>query len=249
MMKSRYAIAILLILLAGSIALNVVLYQQGRAYYLDLNRTRLDPLGLKAFPAGVSTRATDKPLVVFFGDSRAAGWSSPSQVSEEMVFINRGIGAQTTAQTLGRFAAHIQPLQPDILILQVGINDLKTIPLFPGQKKAILAGCKANIEQIVGLSTQNGARVILTTIFPLGQLPIERRPFWSEDVAAAVEEINEFIKTLASDQVTVFDTNSVLANSRGITDPLYSKDFLHLNEKGYGALNQQLVHLLKAASR
>ena len=50
---------------------------------------------------------------------------------------------------------------------------------------------------------------------------------------------------MESDQVTILDTAKVLANGQGLTDPLYSKDFLHLNEKGYAALNRELILLLR----
>jgi len=65
--------------------------------------------------------------VVFFGDSRAYDWPAPSGL-EGLEFVNRGIGNQTTAQVLGRFEAHIAPLHPQVVVLQVGINDLKLIP-------------------------------------------------------------------------------------------------------------------------
>jgi lysophospholipase L1-like esterase len=228
-----------------SIWLNSYLYQKGRDYFLQLNSTRLDPLGLSAYPitSRANTKQVEKPVILFFGDSRAAAWPSPDQITNANI-INRGIRAQTTVQVLGRFTYHVVPLKPKIVIIQVGINDLKTIPLFPDQKETIVKNCKSNIQQIVNLSLENDSRVILTTIFPLGQLPIRRRPFWSDDVATAINDVNAFIGSLASDLVTVFDTGKVLANERGIIEPSYSWDFLHLNLKGYAALNRELIHLL-----
>ena len=84
-------------------------------------------------------------------------------------------------------------------------------------------------------------RVILATIFPLGRIPIERRPFWSADVAPAIAEVNRFIATLASESVQVFDAAAILSDERGVVAPRYSKDFLHLNETGYEALNRALA--------
>lgn len=123
-------------------------------------------------------------------------------------------------------------------------NDLKTIPLFPEQKAAIIQNCQTNIGQIVKNSLDTGAKVIVTTIFPLGTLPIERRLFWSDDVAIAINDVNDYIKTLAGDRVIVFDSSQVLANSRGIVDPKYSRDFLHLNPEGYAALNKAIAGIL-----
>jgi lysophospholipase L1-like esterase len=239
--KVKVTFVILCTLFLISIATNVVLFERAQKYYLQLNASHLDPLGLSAFadtPANVQP-----PLILFFGDSRASDWPPPDQIKNE-TFVNRGIGNQTTAQILGRFQTHVTPLHPQIIILQAGINDLKTIPLFTDQKEAIIHNCKANLQQIVDLSLATGARVIVTTIFPLGQLPIERRPFWSDDVEIAINDVNAFIETLASDQVTIFQTDEVLANSDGIVYPQYSRDFLHLNPAGYAALNDSLYELL-----
>lgn len=239
--KVKITFIILGILLLLSIVGNVVIYQRAQRYYLLLNASHLDPLGLSAFDdAPVNL---EQPVVVFFGDSRAADWPAPDQI-KSITFVNRSLGNQTTAQIVGRFQAHVTPLQPQIIVIQAGINDLKTIPLFPEQKELIIRNCKANLQQIVDLSIATGSRVVITTIFPLGKLPLERRPFWSDDVAVAIADVNSFIETLASDQVTIFHTEDVLANSDGIVEPKYSQDFLHLNPTGYAALNEAIYELL-----
>lgn len=237
----KIALELLIIALLGSMALNVFLYQQGQEYYLQLNIIRLDPLGLNFYR--MSESQPQHSAIVFYGDSRAAEWSVPIG-DESMTIINRGIGNQTTEQVLGRFHQHVAPLKPKIIVLQVGINDLKTIPLFPERKATIIQTCKENIQQLVGLSLNNGARVVVTTIFPLGAVPIERRLFWSDDVAAAINDVNMFIGTLAGSRVTVFDSGKVLANPQGTVYSKFSKDLLHLNSEGYAALNQAIYGIL-----
>ena len=239
--KAKMIFIILCMFLIISISMNVALFERARRYYLLLNASQLDPLGLSAFDG--NPVHTQPPLIVFFGDSRAAEWPAPEQV-RNATFLNRGIGNQTTAQLLGRFQEHVTPLHPQIIILQAGINELKTIPLFPDQKETIIKNCKSNLKRIVDLSLAIEARVIVTTIFPLGRLPIERRPFWSADVEIAINEVNAFIETLASDDVIIFETDKVLANLDGVVDPQYSQDFLHLNPAGYAALNDAIDELL-----
>lgn len=234
---ARVLVTWLALALLASAALNVFLFQQGQAYYLQLNQTRLDPLGLEAL-APVDHPAPP-PRIVFFGDSRAADWPAPPQLAKATI-INRGIGAQTSAQALGRFEQHVAGLQPAVILLQVGINDLKTIPLFPDQKELIIQNCKDNIGQLIQLSLATGARVVVTTIIPLGAIPLERRPFWSDDVAVAIQEVNGYLAALASERVVVFDTAKVLANAHGSVAPQYSRDFLHLSPAGYATLNQAI---------
>jgi lysophospholipase L1-like esterase len=228
-----------------SITLNLFLYTQGQEYYLQLNETRLDPLGLSYYPSASGPKAlttSGQTVVVFFGDSRAASWPPPANL-EGFEFINRGIGAQTSTQTLHRFEAHVKPLQPHIVILQVGINDLKTIPLFPERKEAIIANCQANIQQIVAQATRNGTTVILTTLFPTGQVPWERQLFWSPDVAQAVDEVNIFIHSLEAQNVIIFDAYALLTDNDIARDE-YFHDTLHLNVAGYEALNVELGPIL-----
>jgi lysophospholipase L1-like esterase len=152
-------------------------------------------------------------------------------------------------QVLERFDDHVEPLHPQVIIVQVGINDLKTIPLFPSQKTLIVAGCKANIQQIVLKSLDLSATVILTTIFPHGEIPLERKLFWSADVGEAIEEVNTFTHSLGGENVIVFDTAAVLADERGVVREEYSRDLLHLNDTGYDTLNGELVHILATLER
>jgi lysophospholipase L1-like esterase len=246
----RITLAFIATALLASVALNFVLYKQGERYYIQLNQVRLDPLGLDSFPIETSKSGYTNPgnkTVIFFGDSRAAQWPSPEL--EPFEFINRGVGAQTSAQTILRFDAHVKPLHPQVVVIQVGINDLKTIPLFPEKKAAIIANCKSNIQNLIDQAVSNGAHVILTTIFPLGQIPLERRPFWSDDIAEAIDDVNRYIASLKSKNVDNFDINPVLTDGNGKVKSLYSQDFLHLNDEGYETLNAELIHMLNAYER
>ncbi len=157
--------------------------------------------------------------------------------------MNRGITNQTSAQVLGRFDKHVLPLQPDIIILQVGINALKTIPLFPERKAAIIANCKTNIQQLVTRSVNRGATVILTTIFPIGPVPLTRQPFWSPEIAQAVSEVNAYLYSLKANNVLILDTYSLLAENNQV-QPNYVRDTLHIGERGYEAINQELTKVL-----
>jgi lysophospholipase L1-like esterase len=130
----------------------------------------------------------------------------------------------------------------------VGINDLKTIPLFPKQRASIIANCQTNIQRIVEESRDIGAIVIVSTIFPAGKIPLERRLFWSEEIEQAIAEVNAYIASLAGEQVIVFDAFSILADRQGQMLSEYQADELHLNEQGYVILNQRLIQLLDTKS-
>jgi len=232
----------LLLVLGSSIFLNILLLGRAKQYYRELNQTRLDPLGLNDNPVNAQpVTNTKQTRVVFFGDSRAASWIAPNL--SEYEFINRGIGSQTSVQAIERFAYHVISLKPKIVIIQVGVNDLKTIALFPERRNSIIANCQGNIKRIVDESRNLGAVVILTTIFPVGEVPLERKPFWSDDISLAIKEVNAYIATLAGEKIIVFDTFPILGDSQGMILPKYRSDELHLNAQGYEILNQNLSQL------
>jgi lysophospholipase L1-like esterase len=242
----------ILVILGSSIVLNALLYDQAKKYYVELNQTRLDPLGLAEYPINpqVNSPASSNAQVtrvVFFGDSRAASWPSPKLSGYE--FINRGIASQTSIQALQRFPFHVRSLKPDVVIVQVGINDLKTVALFPDRRTSIVTACQANIRQIVEASRQLGAVVIVTTIFPTGEVPLARRPFWSDDIAQTIKETNAYIATLANDRTIVFDAFSILADPQGQMPQKYRSNELHVNDQGYDVLNQELVRRLNQIKR
>jgi lysophospholipase L1-like esterase len=228
------------IILGCSLVVNFLLYNRATQYYTELNQTRLDPLGLSNYPQNSEPVANPtKSRVVLFGDSRAASWISPQIEGYE--FINRGIGSQTSIQNSDRFSAHVRPLKPNIVVIQVGVNDLKTIALFPERKQEIIANCQANIKRIVQETKNLGAVAIVTTILPVGEVPLERKFFWSDEIAVAIKEVNTYIATLANNKTIVFDTFPILADDRGMMSRKYSLDELHLNPQGYAVLNRELV--------
>ena len=232
------------IIFLSSITLNALLYGELRKYYTQLYAVELDPLGFSHFQDEVVPPTIGKPTLVIFGDSRAAQWSAPEL--KGYTFINRGIGNQTSTQVLLRFEEHIQPLKPDIVVIQVCINDLKTIPLFPERKQDIIATCEENIELLVQKTLELDATVILTTVFPTsGNVPLARTLVWSNDIYDAIQEVNRFILSLKNDRVIIFDTAKIVSDPEGNTKLEYVYDLLHLNEEGYEVLNVELVQILE----
>lgn len=240
------SLLLLVLLLAGSLIANVVLYRQADSNYRQLCETQLDPYGLKhpSFVDSPRSGPTSKPIAVFYGDSRAKAWPAPQFPA--LQFLHRGIGGQSTEQIRGRIDAHLLALSPRVVILQAGINDLKTIALFPDRRDDIVATCKSNLREIISRATAGGATVIVTTIFPPGDVPLERRPIWSPAIEPAVEDVNADLRTLASDKVIVFDAWKLLEQNSKLRDGL-GLDTLHLNEKGYELLNAKLTETLNSA--
>ncbi|MBP6472633.1 MAG: SGNH/GDSL hydrolase family protein [Chloroflexi bacterium] len=250
-------VAGLIALLVISLSFNYFLVKRYRHAYRELSRVTLDPLGLNqlAPETTAETEARQGELVVFFGDSRAAAWPSPEV--DNAVFVNRGVNGQTSAQAALRYAIDTAPLRPDVVIVQVGINDLRVIPAVGDDStaatavtaaKAATAATAANIRHIVEQAAAGGAIVVLTTIFPAQTPPWQERMFWSEEVMTAVTAVNQDIRVQATDRVLVLDAYALLVNDNGELADAYAQDYLHLNAAGYRRLNDALRDVLARKS-
>ncbi len=220
---------ILALFLLCSLGANVFLGRKTMYYYTLLNELRLDPLELRFYSK--QEPIENKSRVVMLGDSRVLAWPSISSGSFDM--YNRGIHGQTSIQIRERFDAHVRVLKPDIVVLQLGMNDLKTIGLFPQRKTEILEDCKQNIHFLIDETRKLHAHVILTTTIPAGPIPLIRRPVWSDDIDRAVQELNEHIKSIQQSGVHIIDAAALIDKARYL-------DALHLDEEAYKTLNHHL---------
>ncbi len=171
--------------------------------------------------------------VVFSGDSRADWWLTPE--APGLVCINAGVPGASATYLAWRFAAMVEPLRPDVVVLQLGVNDL--VSLSPG--RATQQAVVEAITRIVAEARELGARVVVTTIFPLARGP------WADPAAqAAIVAVNARLSVLAGDNVQVLDSAAVLCGPDGYVYDHYATDELHLSAAGYRALNAALLPLL-----
>lgn len=227
--------------LVAALAATALLGHTARAYYAELQATRLHPLGLDFLepvaPAGPG------PLVAALGDSRVADWA-PVQLPPGVRVANLGLDTQTTAQVLLRWEAHVAPLQPDLVVIQAGINDLKAVALFPELHDEIVDDCVSHLEALVARARELGAAVVLTTVIPPGPIPLWRRPVWSADVHRAVATVNRRLLALSVPGLTVVDLDEVLCDDAGRLLDDHARDDLHLTPVAYRRLDQALAPVL-----
>ena len=148
MKTRRLVLAALSAILLASLLLNIVLFRTAKSFYVRLHTVRLDPMGSRARHNSTLDEAFHGTRVLLVGDSRAEQWTNADGL-DDFRFINHGVGGLTTAQLLGRLHEDLRSTKPDIVILQAGVNDLKTLPLFPQRRDDIIANCKTNLEAIV----------------------------------------------------------------------------------------------------
>src|SRR5499427_10463432 len=98
--------------------------------------------------------------VVFFGDSITDIWKLPDSFPGKP-YVNRGIGGQTTPQMLVRFRQDVIDLQPRVVVILAGTNDIagNTGPM----RNEDIQG---NMASMVELARVHGIRVVLCSIMP-----------------------------------------------------------------------------------
>jgi len=216
-------------------------FRLAQHYYASSLDIRLDPVHEKQFAADNDRLIKQGPgmkRIILFGDSRAQMWRGfPHLDGYEL--INRGIGGDTTAQALLRLNRDVLKLNPDIVMIQVGINDLKAIGVMPEKKTQIVEREKEHLTLMLDRLRRHKIHVLLLTVLPAGKPDLWRRIVWSDEINQAVAETNRFIRSLAGEGVTVIDCNPVLS-LQGEMLPQYAEGTLHLNTTGYEAINRLL---------
>jgi lysophospholipase L1-like esterase len=243
--KLKFTFCALILVLLLSLGLNFVLYREAIEQYRQTQLARLDPTCEAEFAPGKAdppALESGQVRVVFAGDSSIARWEELPQVPGCQM-VNRGCGGETTAQFRLRLERDVVRLQPAVVVLEVGGNDLKAIGVLLGQEREIIDTCKRNRLAIVEQLRQSGIHVVLSTIFPVGKVPLSRWPVWSDRSLAAWEEVNRATRELVLPGVTVFDSHALLAKD-GRTNPAFEHDMLHITAAGYKELNTALAPVL-----
>lgn len=172
--------------------------------------------------------------VVFMGNSITQGWIDqvPEFFATEKNYINRGIGGQTTPQMLVRFRQDVINLNPKVVVLLAGTNDIagNTGP-------STLEMIEDNIYSMAELAKANGIEVVLCSVLPAYDYP------WRTGLEPApkIKELNRRIKEYAATHGAVYcDYFSAMADDRdGLPEEL-SRDGVHPNKDGY-AIMQPIV--------
>lgn len=246
---SKILLAALALALIGSLIGNWFLYNKAILFYTREAQVRLEPFSLRYAEQNESLRekAKTKTRIIIFGESRCGMWT-PFHAENwgDVEIVNRGIGGETTPQILLRMKDDVISLDPDVVILQMGDNDLKTMAMLPHRKQRIIEQTYENIATIAQSLSDLGIEVIITTIFPPAPIELLRTPLWSDEVNTSIDDMNQRLIAFEYPRVVTADCDPILRDGKYIK-PAYSIDTLHLNGEGYAALNEGLESIVKSA--
>lgn len=194
-----------------------------------LERLSNDWAGLRRYQAANATLAAPKPgenRVVFYGNSITDAWSQYfAAMFPGKPYIGRGISGQTTPQMLVRFHQDVAALQPKVVVILAGTNDIagNTGP-------STLEMIEDNLAAMTELAKQHHIRVVLSSVLPVFDYP------WKPGLepAAKIIALNAWMKRYAAAVgETYLDYYTAMADARGGLPAAVSRDGVHPNEAGY----------------
>ena len=175
--------------------------------------------------------------IVFFGNSITQGWPQLSpKFFENPLFINRGIGGQTTPQMLIRFRQDVVDLKPKSVIILAGTNDIAG-NTGPATNKQIID----NIKSMCEIAVTNNIEVMICSILPVYDYP------WKPGLnpAQRIIDINTELKTIAKEMgLTYVDYFSKMVNQQKGLNDKYTHDGVHPNTNGYKMMEEILSPFL-----
>ena len=188
----------------------------------DLARYRADNAALPP-PAPGENR------VVFMGDSITDAWGHPVGVFfPGKPYIDRGISGQTTPQMLIRFRPDVIALQPNVVVILAGVNDIagNTGPSTPQM-------IEDNFRSMAELAGANHIRVVLASILPAASFPW--RP--GIDPVEEIRAINTWIQDYCQKNGYVYlDYYSAMVNPEFGMKKNLTIDGVHPNAAGYAVM-------------
>ena len=170
----------------------------------------------------------NKPRVVFLGDSITDGWRL-NEYFPDRDFVNRGISGQITSQMLGRMESDVIRLQPAIMLVLGGTNDIaRGIPV---------STIENNLMAIADLAEFHQIKVILASVLPVSDYHKDVNPNYEMTRTrppATIRTLNDWIRSFcARRDFAYLDYYSQTVDANGYLKAEIADDGLHPNGMGY----------------
>ncbi|TXG39042.1 GDSL-type esterase/lipase family protein [Seonamhaeicola maritimus] len=179
--------------------------------------------------------------IVFMGNSITQNWTRDHGefFDDNPSFINRGISGQTSPQMLVRFRPDVIELNPDVVIIHAGTNDIAE-----NRGPISIKRIAGNIFSMAELAKENGIQVILASVLPATSYS------WSPSIEPAdkIIELNKQIKAYAeTNNIIYLDYYSLMVNENGGFKKELGRDTVHPNAEGYKVMEPLVKKAIKLA--
>lgn len=186
--------------------------------------------------------AKGEKRVVLMGNSITDGWpGTRPDFFKDNKLIGRGISGQTSYQFLLRFREDVINLQPKVVVINYGTNDIaeNTGPY----NEDLTFG---NVLSMVELARYHKCKVILTSCLPAGGFS------WRPSITDSMDKIrslNARVKEYAQkNKIPYVDYFSAMVNAEGTamrSDLANDNPGVHPNAEGYKVMENLLLPVIK----
>jgi lysophospholipase L1-like esterase len=201
--------------------------------WADLNR-------FKEENSKIPIAIENEDRIVFMGNSITIGWlNNRPEFFEGKPYINRGISGQTTPQMLVRFRQDVINLNPKVVVLLAGTNDIagNTGP-------STLEMIMDNIKGMSEMAYANNIKVILSSTLPAYDYP------WKPGLepSGKIIALNKLIKEYAELNGHIYlDYFSAMVDDRNGLPKKYAHDEVHPTVDGYKVMEPLVEAAIKEA--
>lgn len=176
--------------------------------------------------------AAGEKRVVFFGDQITESWGKGNALFfPGKPYLNRGVSGQTSSQLLVRFRQDVIELQPKVVVVLAGTNDIAGVH-GPATEEMVVE----NLMSMTELAHMHGIRVVLASVLPVCDCFVKSvaRERWE----GRISELNEEIKDYAAKSGSVYlDYYSAMADSGGLEmKKELTSDGILPNDEGYNEM-------------
>jgi len=178
--------------------------------------------------AALGAPTASENRVVFYGDSITDSWALEDYFPGKP-YVNRGISGQTTPQMLVRFRQDVINLQPKVVIILAGTNDIagNTGPM----RNEDIEG---NLSSMAELARAHGIRVVLCSIMPVHNYTEKAKDFFAQRPQSRILALNQWIKDYcAKNDIVYVDYFSAMVDDKGMMKKELADDGLHPNAAGF----------------
>jgi lysophospholipase L1-like esterase len=178
--------------------------------------------------ASLKPPAMGENRVVFFGDSITDMWKLEEYFPGKP-YINRGIGGQTTPQMLVRFRQDVINLQPNVVVILAGTNDIagNTGPMR-------LEDIEADYASMAELARAHNIHVVYSSILPVHNYTPQSQDLFAQRSPEKILELNRWLKAYCAANIHVYlDYFNAMVDEKGLLKRDLAEDGLHPNVAGY----------------
>jgi len=188
----------------------------------------------------VGPPAVGENRVVFYGDSITDAWIGVvPEFFQGKSYLDRGISGQTTPQMLVRMRQDVVDLQPRVVVILAGTNDIAG-NTGPSTQEMI----EDNFKSMVEVARANGIQPVIASVLPASDYP------WKPGMEPGpkIVALNTWLKSYAEKNGLVYlDYYSAMVNDKLGLPANLSGDGVHPNKAGYAIMGPLAEKAVAAA--